>query len=165
MIFETERLLVRKLSFDDFEPFHKMQSNRNVMRFVRAKKMTYEDNKKDLFDVIEKYGKPNNNFWIYAVERKLDKVFVGTIAFVKDGVDDEIGYRFLEKFWNIGFGTEIIKGMVLYAKLNCILKLVAYVSPENTASEQMIKNAGFKYFKTIICEDLQIPESKYILEL
>ena len=165
MIFDTQRLLVRKLSFDDFEPFHKMQTNRNVMRFVRAKVMTYEDNKKDLMTIIEKYYTPNNDFWIYAIEQKINNTFVGTVAFVKDEKYDEIGYRFLEEFWNNGYGTEIIKGMVWYAGEIKLPSLIAYVSPENSASEKIIISAGFKFDKTVICNDLHIPENKYILEL
>lgn len=98
-IFETERLNVRKFKLSDFEPFHKMQSNSNVMQYVRAKAMTFQENKEELPKLIEFYDKPNNDFWIYAIERKKDKLFVGTIAFVKDeNNDDETGYRFLEKY-------------------------------------------------------------------
>jgi len=105
-IFETEKLSVRKLKLSDFKPFHKMQSNSNVMQYVRGKAMTYQENKEELPKLIEFYGKPDNDFWIYAIERKVDMVFIGTIAFVKDdNKDDEIGYRFLEKYWG--------KGMVL----------------------------------------------------
>lgn len=165
MIFETERLFVRKLTFSDLEPFHEMQSNRNVMRFVMAKKMTYEENKKDLKDVIEKYDKPNNDFWIYAIERKSDNAFVGTVAFVKDEGDDEIGYRFLEKYWKNGYGSEIIVGMISYARQIQLPSLIAYVSPDNVGSEKIIKGANFKFIKTVMCDDLNIPENKYILEL
>ncbi len=165
MIFETERLFVRKLVLTDFEPFHEMQSNRNVMRFVRAKSMTFEENKKDLKDVIEKYDKANNDFWIYAIDRKSDGVFVGTVAFVKDGDDDEIGYRFLEKYWSNGYGTEIMDGVIVYAQKIKLPSLIAYVSPDNIGSEKIIKNTNFKFMKSIICEDLGIPENKYILQL
>ena len=165
MIFETERLFVRKLVLTDFEAFHEMQSNKNVMHFVRAKSMTYEENKKDLNDVIEKYDKPTNDFWIYAVERKLDNTFVGTVAFVKDDKEDEIGYRFLEKYWGNAYGSEIIDGMIIFAKKIKLPSLIAYVSPDNIASEKIIKNANFEFVESVICEDLQIPENKYILKL
>jgi len=135
------------------------------MRFVRAKKMNYEENKKDLKDVIAKYDKPNNDFRIYAVECLSDKTFVGTVAFVKYDTDDEIGYRFLEKYWEKGYGTEVLQGMIDYAKKMKLPHLVAYVSPDNIASEKIIKNAGFTFVKSVICEDLKIPENKYILKL
>ena len=70
------------------------------MQYVRGKAMTYEENRKELPTLIKKYEDPENDFWIYAVERKEDSNFVGTVALVKDDQDDdEIGYRFLEKYW------------------------------------------------------------------
>lgn len=143
-----------------------MQSNAKVMKFVRAKKMTYQENKKDLKNVIEKYDLvDNNNFWIYAVERMYDNAFVGTVAFVKYDTENEIGYRFLEKYWGKGYGTEIVNGMVLHAKKLQLPSLVAYVSPKNIGSETIIKNLGFTFVKSVICKDLNIPENKYILKL
>ncbi|MFT7331292.1 MAG: ribosomal-protein-alanine N-acetyltransferase [Roseivirga sp.] len=166
LIFETKRLLVRKLKLQDLVPFHEMHGNISVMRYVKATVMTYEEDKKDLQDLIIKYDVANNDFWIYAIERKEDSEFIGTIAFVKDAANvDEIGYRFLEKYWGKGYGNEILKGMISYAKKTGFKSLVACVSPDNIASEKMIKNANFKFVENYICEDLKIPENKYILEL
>ncbi len=166
LIFETKRLLVRKLEMDDIVPFHEMQGNINVMRYVRDKEMTYEEDKQDLVDLIEKYDIENNDFWIYALERKQDSQFVGSIAFIKDDENqDEIGYRFLEKYWGNGYGNEILKGMIFYAKNVGFKKLIACVSPDNIASEKMIQKAKFQFVKNYISKDLQIPENKYILEL
>lgn len=166
MIFETERLIVRKLKNEDFEPFHEMQSNPNVMRFVRGKPMTYEENKKELPELIQKYNETTNDYWIYAIKRKKDSEFVGTIAFVKDDEgEDEIGYRFLEKYWRNGYAKEVLNGMIIYAKKSGFKKLIACVSPENLASEKIIKSSGFKFQKIIFAKDLGINEHKYSLEL
>lgn len=166
IIFETKRLLVRKLKLDDLEPFHEMQSNINVMKFVRFRAMTFEENKNELIDLIAKYDSPTNDFWIYGVERKSDSSFVGTIALVKDANnEDEIGYRFLEKYWNNGFGKEIVQGLVNYCKRIGFNKLIACVAHKNTASAKIIKQVGFEFVEDFISEDLKIPETKYMLEL
>ena len=166
MIFETERLIVRKLQNEDFQPFHQMQSNLKVMKYVRAKVMTYEENENEIVELIEKYESPKNDFWIYAIESKLDQEFVGTIAFVKDDEsEDEIGYRFLEKYWRNGYAKEILNGMIIYAKSIGIKKLIACVSPENVASEKIIMASGFEFLKTVFAEDLGFNENKYSLEL
>ncbi len=165
MIFETDRLRVRKLIKDDLMPFHEMQSNPKVMRFVRKSLMSFEENTADLAQLIQKYDIPQNDFFIYAIIRKEDAAFVGTCAFVKDEDDDEIGYRFLEKYWHKGYGKEICVGMILYAKEQQIPKLIAYVSPKNMASEKIIKQTGFQFIKNTFCKDLQIPENKYQLIL
>ena len=135
IIFETQRLIVRKLLLSDLESFHEMQSNINVLQYVRVKAMNFEENTKELTELIEKYAHIENDFWIYAVERKLDHKFVGTCALIKDSnKEDEIGYRFLEKYWKLGYGLEICKGIINYCSFLGIPKLIAYVADENNAS-------------------------------
>ena len=51
-IFETKRLLVRKLISSDLNNFHKMQSNLNVMKFVRPEAMTFSENEKELKNTL-----------------------------------------------------------------------------------------------------------------
>jgi len=164
-IYETERLRVRKLVMGDLISFDKMQGNINVMRFVKPVILNYEENKADLIRLIDLYTKPDNDFFIYAIERKYDAAFIGSVALLKNGSDDEIGYRFLEKYWRMGYGGEVVKGLIDYCKQNNFKKLIAYVSIENCASEKIIKKVGFQFIEDTLCEELQILEKKYRLEL
>lgn len=164
MIFETERLIVRKLILSDLNSFHEMQSNINVMQFADGDIKTFAEHQKELIELINKYKKPTNDFWIYAIERKLDTKFVGTVALVKDNLDDEIGYRFLEKFWSLGYGSEICKGVILYCKSIGIKKIVAYAVNQNLASINILKNNNFKIIQRLINEKNQ-EETKYELIL
>jgi len=165
-IFGTKRLRVRRLKMSDFQSFNEMQSNMKVMQFVRGRAMTYQENKDELARLIENYEDENNDFLIYAVERKKDNMFVGTIALVKDDSnDDEIGYRFIEKYWGKGYGFEIAEGLVGYCKHIGIPKIVASVVNENEASMKIIKKLGFKFVGEFICENLKLPEHKFVLDL
>jgi ribosomal-protein-alanine N-acetyltransferase len=165
MIFETERLIVRKLILSDVDSFHKMQSNPNVMQFADGEVKTFNEHSLELSDLIKKYTLENNDFWIYAIERKLDSKFIGTLALVKDVVDDEIGYRFIEKYWNHGYGFEICEATVVYCKKKGIKKLVGYVADENVASVKILERLNFIVVKKMINEDIQLPETKYQLKL
>lgn len=166
MIFETERLIVRKLVLSDLDSFHKLQSNPNVMQFATGDVKTLDEHQKEIADLINTYQKPNNDFWIYTIERKLDHKFVGTLALVKDDEDDdEIGYRFLEKFWGNGYGFEICEGTIQYCKEIGIQKLVAYVVDKNIASAKILEKLNFKVIKKFISDDIQLPETKYELKL
>lgn len=166
MIFETERLIVRKLRQTDFAAFHKMQSNPNVMRYTDSPAKNEEENKIDLNNVIALYDKPDNDFWVYAVILKKNHHFIGTLAFIKDAKqNNEIGYRYLEEYWNNGFAFESLKGMIEYAKKQNFTELIAEVIVENYASEYLLKKAGFKFVKEYICEDLNLLEREYHLKL
>jgi RimJ/RimL family protein N-acetyltransferase len=166
MIYETERLLIRQLKTSDINPFHDMQGNPNVMKYTDGTAKTYDEDVIDLKRVIDFYDVPENDFWVYAVERKNDKAFLGTIALIKDDdANDEIGYRFLEKYWNNGYAFEALMGMIDYCKQLNLKEIVAEVIIENEASEHIIKKAGFKFVKEYICSDLNLKERLYKLKL
>lgn len=165
MIFETQQLIVRKLKMDDLQAFHELESNPLVLQYAEGEPKNFQDNKISLNSLIEKYTQKDNDFWIYAIERKSDDEFVGTVALVKDGSDDEIGYRFLQKYWGNGYGFEVVKGLVVYAKSIGLKKLIAYVVDRNVASTRIIKKLNFKIVKKFISEDIELPETKYKLEL
>lgn len=165
MIFETNRLLIRKLKKTDISAFHKMQSNLLVMQYTTGITKSLEAHRVELDDLISKYNELNNDFWIYAIERKLDSVFIGTLALVKNENEDEIGYRFLQEFWRKGFGTEVCEGIINYCRKNNFVKLTAYVVDENIAFHKILQKLNFKFVKKQIAEDLQLQESKYELNL
>jgi RimJ/RimL family protein N-acetyltransferase len=143
-----------------------MQGNPNVMKYTDGIAKTYDEDVVDLKRVIDYYNKPNNDFWVWAVERKEDNVFLGTIALIKDDDNnDEIGYRFLEKYWNNGYAYESMIGLIDYCKSKGLEEIVAEVIVKNKASEHIIKKAGFQLVKEYICEDLKLPEKRYRLQL
>ena len=165
LIFETERLWVRKLDLGDILPFHEMQSNPKVMRYATGEVKSLKAHEKELQSLLKKYETPNNNFWIYAIERKSDAHFLGTLALVKDGKDDEIGYRFLEKYWGNGYASEVCKGLITYCKSLPIEKLVGYVIDKNIASTIILKKLHFIEVEKLLDKDTALPETKYELIL
>jgi len=166
MIYQTERLIIRKLKTSDIDAFHEMQGNPNVMQYTDGKTKTYDEDVIDLQQVIDYYHKSNNEFWVWAVELKGNNEFLGIIAHIKDDEgNDEIGYRFLEKHWNNGYAFESMMGLIAYCKKLGIKELVAMVIIKNGASEHIIKKAGFKFVKEYLCEDLKLPERMYKLVL
>ncbi|MCI2227988.1 GNAT family N-acetyltransferase [Polaribacter sp. MSW13] len=165
MIFETERLLIRKLKLEDLIAFNELESNPLVLKYATGEVKNLEENQQELEELIAKYDVLNNDFWIYAIEQKKDMVFIGTVALVKDNGIDEIGYRFLERYWNLGFGSEICKGLIFYCRQIGMPKIVGYVVDENIASAKILEKLNFKVVKKFISDDLKIPETKYELEL
>lgn len=165
MIFETERLIVRKLILLDLQPFHEMQSNPKVMQYADGDVKSLQAHETELKGLIDKYDITDNNFWIYAIERKKDAVFVGTVALVKDTEEDEIGYRFLEQYWGKGYATEICKGLIVYCKKIGLKKIIGFVVDKNVASAKILKKFKFTQVKKFISKDIGLPETKYELIL
>lgn len=165
MIFETQRLLIRKLKLDDLEPFHQLESNPNVLKYATGEVKSYSENKSELLALILKYEEPFNDFWIYAVQRKEDGCFLGTFALVKDNYDDEIGYRLLEQYWGYGYGFELCEGALVYCKQKGYKKLIASCVDENKASAKILKKLHFNEVGHFISDDIKLPETKYEIKL
>ena len=166
LIFETDVLLIRKLRMNDIKPYHEMQSNPKVMQYVTGEVQTEEEHLTELKWCISLYDKKDNDFWIYAIDRKLDKAFVGTLALIKDDQgDDEIGYRFLEKYWGMGYGYDLCKGTIEYCKSIGMPKLMGYVFDANIASAKILEKCGFQLIGHSIDPETQWPETKYKLML
>lgn len=167
MIFETERLLIRKLTRNDINGFYKLQSNPEVLKYALGEVESFEAIEKDMNSIINRYSIADNNFWIYAIENKVNKQFLGTVALIKDDKgDDEIGYRFIQEFWGKGYGFEVCKGLVLHAKKLKVKKLIAYVIDENLASIKILEKLSFKVVgESKKCVNIKLPETKYELIL
>lgn len=166
MIFETKRLLIRKLQVVDIEPFYELESNPKVLQYATGEPKNLEESKEDLKQLIARYTNKKNDFWIYAIERKSDNEFVGTVALVKDEEgNDEIGYRFIERYWGNGFATELCEGLIQYCKSVGMKKLIGCVVDENIASAKILERFNFVAIEKFISDDIGLPETKYELNL
>ncbi|CAM1363193.1 Protein N-acetyltransferase, RimJ/RimL family [Tenacibaculum sediminilitoris] len=166
MIFETKNLLIRKLQVVDIETFYELESNPKVLQYATGKPKNLEETKEDLEQLIARYTNKENDFWIYAIERKSNNEFVGTVALVKDEEgNDEIGYRFIERYWGNGFATELCEKLIQYCKSIGMKKLIGCVVDENVASAKILERFNFVAIEKFISDDIGLPETKYELIL
>ncbi len=166
MIFETKRLLVRKLKHSDLEAFYELESNPKVLQYATGEPKNFEESKEDLEQLITRYDDPTNDFWIYAVENKQNEDFIGTVALIKDEEgNDEIGYRFIERYWGNGFASELCEGLIQYCKSIGMKKLIGCVVDLNVASAKILQRFNFVAVEKFISDDIGLPETKYELIL
>lgn len=78
MIFQSERLIVRCLEERDFDSFDQMQSDHTVMRYTTGRGFSREENRKQFDECLLCFGISGNQFWVWAIESKLDQRFVET---------------------------------------------------------------------------------------
>ncbi len=165
-MYETERLLIRELKTSDINPFHEMHSNKNVMIYTDSGIKTYEEDVLNLTYCISCYSKKDNRFNIWAVVKKENNTFIGTVALIEyDKNNDEVGFRFLEKYWNNGYGFEVLIGLIEYAKQNNHKELFAEVYAKNIGSVTILKKAGFKYVSESICNRTNLVDCLFVIKL
>ncbi|OIQ97337.1 anhydro-N-acetylmuramic acid kinase [mine drainage metagenome] len=151
-LFETDRLLVRKFFAGDTDNFFLINSNADVMHFIRPVK-----NKKEcddfLLENINMY-RDNSIAGRYAVIEKATGIFVGSFSFLylSDDVNYHIGYALLPDFWGKGFAQELVKyGIAFFFSSTDKQELFAITDQENMASQNVVLKNGF-YAKGVTME-------------
>ena len=153
-VFETTRLYARNLVDADFDAFHEMQSDDEVMRYTTGQGLDEAENRRQLTMCIDCYAKQGNEFWVWAIVRKTDGQFVGTCAIVPNEGRPEIGYRFLRRFFGKGYGQEICNGLAEYCIVEQgLTEIIAYADVRNVASTVILDRSRLQFIKEIANEN------------
>ncbi len=156
IFFQTERLSVRTLSAEDITSFCKMQNNENVMKYIIGKPKPIEESIDELGKILDSYNNINPNFLIMAVIDNNLNQFIGTCAIVKNSDSQhELGYRLMEKYWQNGYGTEILNSLISFALDELSLKLItASAYKNNIPSVKILDNSQMEFI-----EEYEEPET------
>ncbi|MGI9034822.1 MAG: GNAT family N-acetyltransferase [Pyrinomonadaceae bacterium] len=144
-MFETERLILRKIESGDADAIFAMRSDREMMRFIREPQSRAEtDNWIKLVSSrwqTEKIG-------FCAVIEKCSNEFAGWCGLwrLPETGETEIGYAVGKKFWRKGYATEAAARILQYGfdKLK-LEKIVAVTRPENSASRRVMEKLKMKF--------------------
>lgn len=70
---------------------------------------------------------------------------IGTCSFIpsEEGTVYDIAYCVHKAFWNQGFATEMVKGMIVHARQQGAAKITADINRDNPASNAIARNLGF----------------------
>jgi ribosomal-protein-alanine N-acetyltransferase len=151
-IFETERLIVRTYTENDRESFFLLNSNPDVVRFIRPVK-TREECDLFLLGVIAAANEtPLYGRW--AVYEKATDSFAGSFAVIPVDHSDtmQLGYALLPPYWSKGYATELTKAGLQYVFGKTPLDIIfGYTEKPNIASQKVLLKSGFHYS----CEKLE----------
>ncbi|HEX4374841.1 MAG TPA: GNAT family N-acetyltransferase, partial [Puia sp.] len=145
MIFETERLLVRQYNLDDAENFYLLNSDEEVMKYIRSPK-TRQQAFQFLHENIEYYKQfPMYGRWAL-IERSTQQ-FIGSFMIrPSTAVNNEIelGYAMFKDHWGKGYATESVKGGLdlAFRKLK-LPSVIAITQIENISSQKVLLKCGF----------------------
>lgn len=124
VIFETNRLVIRPFYLSDELNFFDMMGNPNVMNPIPLKALSQQESSKTLKELLNLYHlKSDKKIW--AVNLKKNTEMIGLCGMIINNENEnEIAYRFREKFWGFGYGTEITKGLIDYGFNELSFKLI-----------------------------------------
>ncbi len=144
MLFQTERLIVRRFTPADAEGFFLLNSNPTVMKYIRPAK-----NRAD----CDAFLNENLNLYSdgsvigrYAAVEKSTGTIVGTFSllYLAGAVDLHIGYALLPEQWGKGYATELTRNGAVYFFANTAkAELFAITDIANEPSQQVLIKVGF----------------------
>ncbi|HEY0679365.1 MAG TPA: GNAT family N-acetyltransferase [Chitinophagaceae bacterium] len=145
MILQSERLYVRRFTLHDNEMFYRLNSDEDVMRYIRPVK---DRNACDLFlaENITFYDL-HPGLGRFALLEKATNVIIGIFSMLplEYTTDVHIGYALMKDQWGKGYASEIVKAGITYAFDHLRLTtLVAVTYPEHTASQKVLLRNNFQ---------------------
>ncbi|MEZ5345575.1 MAG: GNAT family N-acetyltransferase [Pyrinomonadaceae bacterium] len=148
-MFETERLILRKLKSSDLNEIFAMRKDPLIMRYIRGPQTDLDSSIKWIEMMTEKWDKEKIGFC--GVIEKETGNFVGWCGLWNlGGTDDiEVGYAIAKHRWGKGYATEAAARCLEYGFNDLSLpKIVAVAFPENIGSQNVMKKIGMKYIQT-----------------
>ena len=145
-IFETPRLIARRLQPDDLAPMFAVYSDADAMRWVGdGEPITEEECVKWLEVTANNYRV--RGYGMFALLGRETGEVVGFCGLVHPGgqVDVEIKYALRRSYWGVGLATEAASAMLAYgAREHNLTEIIATTAPQNVASHRVLLKAGMK---------------------
>ena len=149
MIMESERLIFRQYTMEDFDALYAILSDEETMRHY-PKPYDEAGTKRWLtwsLDNYEKYG-----FGLWALVLKETGEFIGDCGLTLQNIDGEqlpeIGYHIHKKHWRKGYGSEAAKRVRDWAfEQTEYDRLYSYMTVSNVPSYSTAASAGLKRIK------------------
>lgn len=146
---ETSRLLLRRFSEDDREPFARLNADPRVMEFMPACLSRRESDL--LLDHFEDHFR-KHSFGLYAVELRETRAFIGFVGLATPRFQAhftpcvEIGWRLSAGHWGRGLATEGARAVATYAfEVLRLDALVSFTSAANIRSRRVMEKIGMTH--------------------
>lgn len=143
---ETERLLLRRVVYEDVDEIFALRSDREVMKYIpRPLVNNAEEALVHIAIIDEKIDTNEGINW--AITLKGDCKLIGVIGHYRikpEHFRAEIGYMLLPEYHGKGIISEAIKEVVNYGfEVMKLHSIEAIIDPENFASEKVLQKNGF----------------------
>lgn len=142
----TDRLLMRRWTKEDREPFFRMNSDPRVMEFL-PKRLSLDESDRFIQRIEEHFRK--HSFGLYALELREDHSFIGFLGLSVPTFQArftpcvEIGWRLATDYWGRGLATEGAREVLRHAFEDLKLQeVVSFTVPANVRSRRVMEKIG-----------------------
>jgi RimJ/RimL family protein N-acetyltransferase len=146
MMFETERLIVRRLAEDDLDAMFAVYGDADTMRWVDdSVPLTLELCEEWVAVTYSNYA--TRGYGMSALVLRETGAVVGFCGLVHPGDQQtpELKYALRRELWGRGLASEAAKAMIAYGEMAFgMQRILATVAPANAASVRVLEKAGMR---------------------
>jgi RimJ/RimL family protein N-acetyltransferase len=167
IILETNRLLLREFSGNDYNDLCEILQDKDVM-YAYEHSFSNEEVKNWYNKQMERYEKNGHGLW-GAIHKETNE-FLGQCGLTIQNINEkeylEIGYLFKKKYWHKGYATEAALGCRNYAfKMLRAEKVYSIIRDNNIASQNVAKRVGMEKVDEIMIHYYNMDMLHYIYEI
>lgn len=165
IIFQTDRLILRRFTEADAGLLLSLNSDPEVLRYLHEPLLEDEEHSLTILRTVI-FPQYENNLGRWAVHTKEGNEFIGWcgLKYRADLNEIDLGYRFKKSSWGNGYATEAAEHTLHYGLNELKLKVItgrAHI--ENIASQKVLEKIGMKFIGEGITDDC--PVRTYMAEL
>lgn len=145
---ETERLVLRPVTFDDVPAIHQYCSDPDVARYTTwHPHQSLLETQAYVGAVQDQYDRDEPSPW--GVEHRAEGVLIGTCGFVARSPEHhraELGYTLARRYWGQGYMTEAVRAIIAFAFDHLdVNRIEAVCDAENLASARVLEKSGLAF--------------------
>lgn len=147
ILFETARVLVRRLMAADVDALYRVYGDAEAMRWVGdGEPLDLAGCRRWVQVTHDNYAR--RGYGMSTLVLRATGEICGFCGIVHPGGQamPEIKYALQRAYWGQGLATEVVRAMVAYgAETFDLQEMIATTAPENLASQQVLYKAGFAF--------------------
>ena len=152
MVIETKRLILREMSFEDFDSLKTIISDPVNMKYYEQ---PYDDEGVNRWINWNLTNYQTYGFGLWSCVLKETGEMIGdcgvTMQFINKKIRPEIGYHFNINYHNQGYATEAAQAVKKYIFANTTFKeLYTYTTKENLPSRRVAEKNGMTFVEEYI---------------
>jgi len=147
-ILKTERLVLRKLTFEDSPFIVQLLNSPGWLEFIGDRGVRTEEDAKVYLQDGPMLSYEKNGFGLYLVGLLETSEPIGICGILKrDNLEHpDLGFAFLPEFTKKGYAQEVANATIWFAKEKLNIKtLFAITLPHNSSSIKLLEKVGMKY--------------------
>lgn len=157
IIFETERLVLRRLVIEDLDALYELYRDPEIRRYFPEGTLDLKGTRAELEWFLN--GHPRHpELGLWATIHKPTGAFIGRCGLlpwmIEGRLEIEIAYLLGRPYWRQGLGSEVARGLVRYGFDQLGLKrLIALIDADNLASVCTAERAGLRFERDLVLDD------------